>query len=71
MILFLHFRNKKIWYRKIGDSNTTNLWRHIEIHHSEKDPRPNKKAKKLIEGQSTLDNFVSHQTEIPKVSVIK
>ena len=44
----------------------------MKVHHSEKDPRPNKKAKKLIEkGQSTLDEFVG-QTEVPsKVSVIK
>jgi len=44
----------------------------VEVHHPEKDPRPNKKAKKLIEeGQSTLDEFVG-QTEVPsKVSVIK
>ena len=63
---------KKTWYRKIGDSNTSNLWRHVEVHHPEKDPRPNKKAKKSIaEGQSTLDEFVG-QMEIPsKVSVIK
>lgn len=46
---FLHFRDKR-------DSNTTNFWHHIEVHHSDKDPRPNKKAKKLIEGQSTLYN---------------
>jgi hypothetical protein len=64
--------NQRTWKRKIGDSNTTNLWRHVEVHHPEKDPRPSKKAKKLIgESQSTLDEFVS-QTEIPsKVSVIK
>jgi len=44
----------------------------VEVHHPEKDLRPNKKAKKLIEeGQSTLDEFVG-QTEVPsKVSVIK
>ncbi|CAB4420810.1 unnamed protein product [Rhizophagus irregularis] len=58
-------QNNKVWYRKIGDSNTTNLWRHVEVHHPEKDPRPNKKAKKLIaEGQNTLDEFVG-QTEVP------
>ncbi|CAB4421393.1 unnamed protein product [Rhizophagus irregularis] len=59
------YKNNKVWYRKIGDSNTTNLWRHVEVHHPEKDPRPNKKAKKLIaEGQNTLDEFVG-QTEVP------
>lgn len=62
---FYNFRKLKTWPRKIGDSNTTNLWRHVEVHHPEKDPRPNKKAKKLIkEGQSTLDEFVG-QEEIP------
>jgi hypothetical protein len=66
---FQNSRNQKTWKRKIGDSNTTNFWRHVEVHHPEKD---NKKAKKLIEeGQSTLDEFVG-QTEVPsKVSVIK
>ncbi|CAB4380896.1 unnamed protein product [Rhizophagus irregularis] len=55
----LNCLNNKVWYRKIGDANTTNLWRHVEVHHPEKDPRPNKKAKKLIaEGQNTLDEFV-------------
>ncbi|CAB5359159.1 unnamed protein product [Rhizophagus irregularis] len=61
----LNCLNNKVWYRKIGDANTTNLWRHVEVHHPEKDPRPNKKAKKLIaEGQNTLDEFVG-QTEVP------
>ena len=68
-IFFQNFRNKKVWYRKIGDSNTSNLWRHVEVHHPEKDPRPPKKAKRSTEGQSTLDNFVG-QVEVPKVSVI-
>jgi hypothetical protein len=68
----LNFRNKKFWYRKIGDSNTSNLWRHVEVHHPEKDPRPNKRVRKPIaEDQSTLDKFVI-QTEVPsQVSVIK
>ncbi|GBC00584.1 hypothetical protein RclHR1_03900001 [Rhizophagus clarus] len=59
--------DKKIWLHKIGDSNTTNLWHHLEKYHPDKDPKL-KKAKILIaEGQSTLDGFVG-QTEIsPKV----
>ncbi|CAI2188888.1 19396_t:CDS:1, partial [Funneliformis geosporum] len=39
------------------DFNTTNLWRHVEVHHPEKDPRPNKRAKKNSEGQSTLNEL--------------
>jgi len=71
LYILLNSRNKRTWYRKIGDSNTTNLWRHIEVHHPEKDPRPNKKPKNLIAGQSTLDEFVG-QTEVPStVSIIK
>ena len=55
------------WARKIGDSSTSNLWRHLENHHQDKDPR-SKKAN-LTEGQSTLDAFVS-QIEVPsKVSI--
>ncbi|GES77148.1 ribonuclease H-like domain-containing protein [Rhizophagus clarus] len=55
--------DKKIWLHKIGDSNTTNLWHHLEKYHPDKDPKL-KKAKILIaEGQSTLDGFVG-QTEI-------
>ncbi|CAI2186467.1 8865_t:CDS:1, partial [Funneliformis geosporum] len=53
---------KKIWLHKIGNSNATNLWRHAEVHHPEKDPRPNKKAKKSVaEDQSTLDKFVGQK----------
>ncbi|CAI2169168.1 15828_t:CDS:2, partial [Funneliformis geosporum] len=45
--------------------NFSVLIRHVEVHHPEKDPRPNKKAKKSVtEDQSTLDKFVG-QTEIP------
>ena len=60
----------KTWYRKIGDSNTSNLWRHLGKHHPEKDSRSKEKTKNLI-GQTTLDTFVG-QTEISssKVSVI-
>ncbi|CAB5217264.1 unnamed protein product, partial [Rhizophagus irregularis] len=50
----------KTWLRKIGDSNTSNLWRHLERNHPDKNP---KKAKNLIiESQSTLDEFVGHTT---------
>ncbi len=70
-IFFLkNFRIQKIWYHRIGDSNTTNLWRHIEKYHSEKDPRP-KKAKNLIaEDQGTLDNFVNQMDVSFKVSIL-
>ena len=58
------------WLRKIGDSSTGNLWRHLQTHHQDKDPR-SKKAKNLSEGQSTLDEFVG-QTVVPsKVSDYK
>ena len=42
-----------MWLRKIGDSNTSNLWHHLESHYPDKDP---KRAK--IDGQSTLDEFM-------------
>ncbi|CAG8737182.1 27046_t:CDS:1 [Racocetra persica] len=29
----------KVWFCRIGDSHTTNLWRHIEQHHPNLDPR--------------------------------
>ncbi|CAI2172784.1 11572_t:CDS:2 [Funneliformis geosporum] len=64
-------KKKKIWLHKI-DSNTINLWRHIKVHHLEKDLRPNKKAKKSVaEDQNTLDKFIG-QIKIPfKASIIK
>ena len=63
--IFFIILETKTWPHNIGDSNTTNLWRHVEVHHPEKDPGSNKKAKKLItEDKSTLDEFVG-QTEIP------
>ena len=51
------------------DSNTSNLWRHLESYHLEKDPRSNK-SKSLAEGQSTLDSFVGQIEVSSKVSVI-
>ena len=54
---------------KFGDSNTSNLWRHLGKHHPEKDPRSKDKTKNLM-GQTTLDTFVG-QIEVPSiVSVI-
>ncbi len=55
IIFLLKFRNKKTWYRKIGESNTTNFWRHVEIHYPEKDPRQNKKTKK---NNSRRSNYI-------------
>ncbi|CAB5349096.1 unnamed protein product [Rhizophagus irregularis] len=61
----LNCSKPKIWYRKIGDSSTSNLWRHVEIYHPEKDLRPKKKAKNAVaDNQSTLDEFMN-QKEIP------
>ena len=65
------FRGQKTWLQKIGDSTTTNLWRHLEKHHLDKNPK--KKAKNPImitEGQSTLDNFVGHAEFQSKVCII-
>src|SRR5437763_15405142 len=53
-VKFLNCNN--IWLRKIGDSSTGNLWRHLHTHHQDKDPR-SKKSKNLSEGQSTLYEF--------------
>ena len=60
----------KTWLRKIGDSNTSNLWRHLESYHLEKDPRSNKSKSLVAEGQSTLDSFVGQIEVSSKVSVI-
>jgi hypothetical protein len=55
----------KTWLRKIGDSNTTNLWRHLERNHPDKNP---KKVKDLInENQSTLNEFIGHTAFPSKV----
>ncbi|CAI2185704.1 9259_t:CDS:2, partial [Funneliformis geosporum] len=50
--------HRKVQYLNCPDYNITNLWHYIEVHHPEKDPRSNKRAKKNSEGQSTLDEFV-------------
>ena len=43
----------------------------MEVHHPEKDPRPNKKQKKSIaKGQVTLDKFACQVEIQSKVSVI-
>lgn len=63
MIKYIDNRHEP-WLRKIGDSNTSNYWRHLENHHPSKDPR-SKKAKALVEeSQGTLDEFVG-QIGIP------
>jgi hypothetical protein len=57
----------KPWLRKIGDSSTTNLWRHLEAKHPDKYPKE-KKERNLEEGQSTLDAFVGQADVQLKVS---
>jgi BED zinc finger len=60
----------KTWFRKIGDSNTSNMWRHLEKHHPDKDPKSKKSKNLEAEGQSTLDTFVGQTKIASKVSVI-
>ncbi|CAG8697217.1 811_t:CDS:2, partial [Cetraspora pellucida] len=45
----LCFSCTKVWHRKIGDSNTTNLWHHIKNHHPDLDSRKPDKLDNIIE----------------------
>ena len=54
IIKFKSFKfSNKVWFWKIGESNTTNLWRHLTKHHPDKDPKSAKS-----DTQSTLDEFM-------------
>ncbi|CAG8736353.1 776_t:CDS:2, partial [Racocetra fulgida] len=49
---------EKTWLRKIGDFNTSNLWRHVESHHPDKDLRR----------QDILEEFMNQSNSLPEFS---